>query len=161
MHIKTTLSVLALFLSQSPSHQPVEVMPAVFKPPSIVRPLQEAYKPFSTLELVPLPVAPVASYSNTYEWGNCTAYVASRVHVPETWGNANTWAYYAAQEGYTVSGVPLVGAVAQTGAGYYGHVALVEAVGDGQVLVSEMNVRGLGVVDQAWYPVGMFNYIYV
>jgi hypothetical protein len=161
MHIKIVLSTLGLLLSQAPSHQPVEVAPAVFIPPGIVRPLESSFKPVSTLELEPYPVAPPQTYSNTYEPLNCTWYVASRIHVPETWGNANTWALYAAQDGYTVSDTPIVGAIAQSSAGYYGHVAIVEAVGAGVVFVSEMNVRGLGVVDQAWYPVGMFSYIYV
>jgi hypothetical protein len=115
-----------------------------------------------TLDYLPFPVAAPGTYANLYEPGNCTWLAASmKQHVPNSWGNANTWAQRAAEDGYTVSATPMVGAVAQTSAGYYGHVAVVEEVGEGRVKVIEMNVRGLGVIDEAWYPVSIFTYIYV
>jgi hypothetical protein len=106
------------------------------------------------------PYAPAGSYANPYEWGNCTWYVASRLNVPANLGNANTWAARALADGYSL-GPPIVGAVAQSTAGPYGHVALVVAVGPGTVTVDEMNVLGLGQVDERSYPAGYFNnYIY-
>lgn len=116
---------------------------------------------FELLELAQPPYAATGTYANTYEWGNCTWYVAGRKPVPQTWGNANTWAARAAASGYTVSNTPIAGAIAQSTGGYFGHVAIVEQVSGGQVKVTEMNVGGLGVIDEAWYPTSHFNnYIY-
>ena len=42
-------------------------------------------------------------------------------------------------DGYTIDYNPTVGSIAQTDAGYYGHVAFVERVNSGSILVSEMN----------------------
>lgn len=122
-------------------------------------------QPVEPLELVYLnklrPSGTFAS-SDTYAPGNCTWYVASRLPVPQTWGNANTWAYYASKGGYTVSAVPKVGSIAQNSwMSNLGHVAIVEAVSATSVTVSEMNVQGLGVVDIATYPISSWAYIYV
>lgn len=117
-------------------------------------------KPLPLLELASLPMG--GNSGNTYEWGNCTWYVASIKNVPETWGNANTWAYRAMDDGYGVSDTPVIGSVATSSAGYWGHVAVVSAISDGMVEVTEMNVFGLGVTDNHWYPLGYFdNYIYI
>lgn len=105
-------------------------------------------------------VSITVSDGNDYDWGNCTWYVASRRSVPSDWGNANQWAYRAGLAGWTVSTNPRIGAIAQTSAGYFGHVAYVEAIGNGTVTVSEMNVMGLDVVDTQTYPVGQFLYLY-
>ena len=96
---------------------------------------------------------------NGYAYGYCTWYVASRIQVPNNWGNANTWAYYAALSGWTVSSTPTVGAIAQTSAGYAGHVAVVTAVDDtdGTVTISEMNATaGWGRVDTRTLPISSF-----
>ena len=46
----------------------------------------------------------------------------------------------AARDGYRIDGNPTVGSIAQSDAGYYGHVAFVERVNsNGSILVSEMN----------------------
>jgi surface antigen len=108
-------------------------------------------------------LAPMGTYASTdtYAPGNCTWYVASRLSIPQSWGNANTWDDNARAAGYTVTTVPQPGAIGQTDVGWAGHVTVVESVnGDGTVTVSEMNVYGLGVVDTANYPVGYFTYIY-
>jgi surface antigen len=80
---------------------------------------------------------------NGYDFGYCTWYVATQVPVPANWGNAATWAYYAAQSGWNVSLTPTVGSVAQTAdaAGGEGHVAIVTGVSsDGsQITIREMN----------------------
>ena len=45
-----------------------------------------------------------------------------------------------ARDGYRIDGNPTVGSIAQSDAGYYGHVAFVERVNsNGSILVSEMN----------------------
>ena len=100
-------------------------------------------------------LAPYGTYGNSYSWGNCTFYVASRIQVPGNLGNANTWDDYLG-----ASAEPLVGAIAQTDAGWAGHVAIVEGVDGGSVLVSEMNYVGFNTISQRWAPVSEFKYIY-
>lgn len=76
------------------------------------------------------------------------------------WGNANLWAGRARAAGYRVDGSPEVGAVAQTSAGPYGHVAIVEAVQGGTVIVSEMNYDNDGHYRMGSYSASYFNYIH-
>ena len=86
---------------------------------------------------------------NHFPWGQCTYYVASRRNIP--W-NGDAWMWYgnARAAGWATGSTPRVGAIMVTWESrYYGHVAIVEAVyGDGSYLISEMNYRGLGIVDQ-------------
>jgi len=98
---------------------------------------------------------------DTYEWGNCTYWVyALRLQagdpIPTTWGNAATWAPRAAKDGYLVDHMPSVGSIMQTpdSAKGLGHVAYVTVVDPltGDWTISEMNVKGLDVVDTATYP---------
>jgi len=105
------------------------------------------------------------SCSNSFAFGDCTWYVASRRCIP--WGgNADAWFYNAAKLGYEEGHVPEVGAVAVWragggGASWVGHVAYVEAVGPGlgvgtlagtalgagQFEISEMNWNAWDTVD--------------
>lgn len=84
-------------------------------------------------------------------WGmynrECVSYTAFKVaqsgrHMPY-WGgvgNANQWDDNARRAGIPVDGTPRVGSVAQSDAGYYGHVMYVEHVyGDGTILISQYN----------------------
>ena len=90
----------------------------------------------------------VSSGRNYYTSGQCTYYVYDRVggKIGSTWGNANNWANTAASAGYTVNNRPSAGAIMQSTAGAYGHVAYVESVNsNGSITVSEMNY-GHGVV---------------
>lgn len=106
--------------------------------------------------------------ANGYDYGYCTWYVASQIPVPSNWGNASSWATYAALSGWTVSPLPSVGAIAQTpfAAGGQGHVAIVTAVSpDGSsVYIKDMNNYGdgggFGRVGGGWVPASEFpNYI--
>ena len=101
---------------------------------------------------------------NGYDYGYCTWYVATQVAVPTNWGNANSWAYYAALSGWTVSSTPQVGAIAQTSRGYEGHVAVVQEVSpDGsQVYIRDMNgISGWGRVGYGWQSTAKYeHYIY-
>ena len=113
---------------------------------------------------------PVAG--DTYAWGNCTYWVyALRLKagnpIPTTWGNAATWALNARLVGYAVDQTPSVGAIMQisTVAGGLGHVAYVTAVDSvaGTWTISEMNVKGLDIVDSTTYPASAasgFNFIH-
>ncbi len=103
--------------------------------------------------------------SNGYDYGYCTWYVANRIAVPNNWGNANTWAFYASRSGWMVSKAPVPGSIAQTTAGSQGHVAVVDAVSaDGTMIkYSDMNsLAGWGRVGSTanWVPASHFmNYI--
>lgn len=94
---------------------------------------------------------------NNYAWGNCTWFVANRVSVPSSLGNAHSWEWSLPQHGYRQV-APQVGAIAvfqpgESGASWLGHVAVVESVGaDGSVSISEMNVAGVGVVSNRVLP---------
>jgi surface antigen len=115
---------------------------------------------------------PAASYpGDYYAWGNCTWWTAMRraqigEPIPNSWGNAATWAYYARLDGYTVDNTPSYGAIMQTSDvdNGLGHVAFVESVdSDGTWHISEMNVLGLDVVDYKSMPASEaadFNFIH-
>ena len=103
---------------------------------------------------------------NGYDYGYCTWYVASRISVPANWGNASTWAYYASLSGWNVSGVPSVGAIAQTpfAAGGEGHVAIVRAVSSNGDMIKFSDMNGLAgwgrVGYSGWVSAAIFpNYI--
>lgn len=101
------------------------------------------------------------SGGGSYAYGYCTYYVASRRGVPGYWGNANQWYYNAQASGYSVGSTPVPGAIAWTGAGYYGHVAYVESVSGGMVTISEMNFNGnWNRVTSRTVSAGSFRYIY-
>ncbi|WP_233435574.1 CHAP domain-containing protein [Staphylococcus cohnii] len=94
----------------------------------------------------------------TYPYGQCTWYVHQRRHqigkdVPTTLGNGADWGDNAKSAGFKVNSTPKVGAGASIRAGDfgspapYGHVVFVEKVKkDGGIVVSESNVKGLGVI---------------
>lgn len=100
-----------------------------------------------------------ASYGNSYSRGNCTWYVASRRPVPTGWGNARNWLSSARAMGWNTSSQPSVGSIAWTGAGALGHVAYVESIQGGMVLVSEMNFNGFNVISRRLAPASSFLYI--
>lgn len=97
--------------------------------------------------------------SNGYDYGYCTWYVATQVAVPANWGNANTWAYYARLSGWNVSKTPAIGAIAQTSAGWEGHVAVVSGVNpDGSIQIRDMNgLAGFGRVGYGSVPASTFQ----
>ncbi|HVQ44964.1 MAG TPA: CHAP domain-containing protein [Candidatus Saccharimonadia bacterium] len=81
-------------------------------------------------------------------------------HPVYAWGNANQWDDGARNAGYRVDSSPEVGAVAQTDAGYFGHVTVVEAIQGSNVIVSEMNYDGDGHFRYGSYPATYFKYIH-
>lgn len=89
----------------------------------------------------------------TYDFGECTWYVASTLPwVQGHWGNAADWAASAARAGFGITNYPVAGAVVvyAAGGGYssFGHVAIVQSVyADGTFLVSEMNFVAFDQVD--------------
>lgn len=108
-----------------------------------------------------------ASEQNYYGWGQCTYYAFDRRQqlgksIANLWGNANNWASAARQNGYVVNSTPEVGAILQSSAGNYGHVGIVERQNsDGSILVSEMNMQGVGQKSyRTIYNSGQYNYIH-
>jgi surface antigen len=95
-----------------------------------------------------------------YDYGNCTFWVAMRraqvgEPIPNTWGNAATWAGRAQADGYTVDHIPAQYAIMQIADvdNGLGHVAFVEGVDpDGTWHISEMNVVGFDEVDDKVMP---------
>lgn len=81
--------------------------------------------------------ASIGAIGNLYTPGQCTWYVASRVGVPSTMGNATNWesGLLAAGWHYGLGG----GSIGVSHAGYTGHVVYVESVVLGVVTISEMN----------------------
>jgi surface antigen len=112
--------------------------------------------------LPPGTMAPQGTFANSYTRGQCTWYVAGRRRVPGSWGHARTWMPRAQAGGWATGATPAVGAIAWTSAGYYGHVALVEAVNatTKEVLISEMNYTGPYRLTKRWVTAGSFKYIY-
>jgi peptidoglycan DL-endopeptidase CwlO len=80
--------------------------------------------------------------------------------IPGGWGNANQWANSARAAGYTVDNNPEVGAIAQTSAGPFGHVAIVAQIQGSNVIVSEMNYDDAGHFRYGEYPISYFDYIH-
>lgn len=108
---------------------------------------------------------------NRYAPGNCTWYAYERrkqlgMPVGSFWGNANTWAFNARAAGYTVNNSPEAGAVLVDGAGYYGHVGVVESVkGNGDIVITEMNnyaYGGFNIVNSRTISSGQASqYLYI
>ena len=107
---------------------------------------------------------------NSYVAGQCTWYAYNRrkqmgIGTPSFLGNGGQWYINASRYGLRVDHSPQVGAALSfppgvAGAdGYYGHVAVVEAVNGNTVQISEMNVKGEYIVSyrtlsnasQYWY----------
>ena len=91
-----------------------------------------------------------------FPYGQCTWWAAFNRNV--SWnGNGGDWLLNAAAKGYATSATPQYKSIVvyPAGRGYsqYGHVAVVVAVTPTSYTVSEMNYKGLGIVDQrtvAW-----------
>ncbi len=109
--------------------------------------------------------AKLSEYSgnNSYPYGWCTWYAASRRSVPGNWGNAGSWLRSAQSAGYATGSAPQAGAIIVTNESWVGHVGYVESVNGDQVTISEMNYRGWGVVSSRTINAGsgaVKGYIY-
>lgn len=99
------------------------------------------------------------SSNGKFPWGQCTYYVSTKRRVPWS-GDAWTWYRNARDFGRPEGHTPVAGAIVVMWGSWVGHVAYVEKVGeDGSFLISEMNVRGLGVYDQRWVTSGSIDLI--
>lgn len=103
------------------------------------------------------------SGSNSYPYGWCTYYAASRKNIPGQWGNAGGWLGSAKSAGYATGGSPQPGAIIVTGESWAGHVGIVEDVNGSNVTIREMNYNGWGVVSSRTINTGnpvIKGYIY-
>jgi surface antigen len=113
-----------------------------------------------------------APEADTYAWGNCTWWVfilrqQNNEPIPNTWGNASSWATNALLDGYSVDNTPTNGSIMQistvdNGLGHVAFVTNVDAV-TGAWTISEMNVLGLDEVDTKTLPASAaigFNFIH-
>lgn len=88
---------------------------------------------------------------HTFPYGQCT-YYASKLRGGVPWGgNAKDWLRNAAAYGAIIGQTPKVGAIVVTTENRrYGHVAIVKAVESGRFLITEMNYKGRGIIDERW-----------
>lgn len=85
------------------------------------------------------------STGNSYPYGYCTWWAKQkRPDLPNQLGNAKNWLSSAAARGYATGKTPQVGAIVVTSESRLGHVGYVEAIEGNQLIVSDMNVVGLG-----------------
>ncbi|MDR0887404.1 MAG: LysM peptidoglycan-binding domain-containing protein [Candidatus Nomurabacteria bacterium] len=149
-----------------PNTERPEYTAPVYAPPIVQQPSGSTLRMYRN---------PYPFRDNSYAYGWCTWYAAERRAeigrpVGRMWGNASTWAWTAAAQGWNVGAVPQVGAVMANGGNYggYGHVAIVEEIheDEGYIVISEMNgPGGLYVVDWRTIPMesavgGFYRYIY-
>ncbi|KAL2143666.1 hypothetical protein VTI28DRAFT_10173 [Corynascus sepedonium] len=102
----------------------------------------------------------------------CTSFVAWRInkrlgikfhnqYKGTNWGNANTWDDAAKRTGVKVNKTPKPGAVAQSNAGKYGHVAWVTAVNGNKVTIEEYNWAKREGYGKRTVDKSTFNYIHL
>lgn len=127
---------------------------------------QDGYDPGSGKTFAGVPTAPAGygggtggsgtgsgGVGNHFFWGQCTYWAAYRYHqLTGLWvpwlGNAGAWAYNAPAFGWHVGYTPRVGSIivlapGVQGAGWYGHVAIVESINaDGSLTSSNFNWAG-------------------
>lgn len=110
----------------------------------------------TSVENTPTLYTAPANPADTYAYGWCTYWAAIRriqigKPIPNTWGNAITWAERAALDGYTVDHTPTVGSILQDSyaPGGLGHVAFVEQVDplSNTITISEMHAPNWDEVD--------------
>ncbi len=101
---------------------------------------------------------------NSYPYGYCTWWAKERrPDLPNQLGNARNWFTSAARAGYATGHQPRAGAVVVTRESGWGHVAYVQAVEGGDLILSEMNVVGWGKVSQRRLPANsgvIIGYVY-
>ena len=123
---------------------------------------QANIEPLESLKMADYKYSPMGTFTNVYpDQSQCTAGVASSKGNIPSWGNANQWDDNARASGKTVSSVPVVGSVAQTDGGYYGHVGVVVSVQGDSVTILEKNYDYNGSIRTHTVPTSSYVYIYL
>lgn len=119
-------------------------------------------KRLEALRIVPKGRFVADSGGNGYAWGNCTWWVKTkRLDIGNYWGNANSWIASAQSAGFKTGAMAKTGAIGVSFAGWAGHVVYVEEwLGNGQMVISEMNYAGLNSVRTRIANESEFTYIY-
>lgn len=154
----------------------VETAPEIHSPIFDIKEIEQITQPVSSIEplqapqieqlaQVPPPEPKVAQRApiagNGYVKGYCTWYAKSkRPDLPNNLGDARLWYSRAQAQGIPVGSAPKVGAIGVSFEGYYGHVVYITGISGGNVTLSEMNWKGLGVVSTRTAPATSFKYIY-
>lgn len=87
----------------------------------------------------------------------CAGWVANKRYVPIGWGNASNWKNAATRAGWTISRLPIAGAIGWVP----GHVVYVEAVhNNGTVTISEQNYDWKNSIRTITVPVSKYVYLY-
>lgn len=101
---------------------------------------------------------PQGTFGSNYTALNCTWYVASRIQVPNSMGNATSWSYGLRGAGWR-QGEPRRGAVGVSHNGWAGHVVIAERVENGQVLISEYNWVPYSYTER-WVSFGEYEWFF-
>lgn len=143
--IATLITSLTINTAPLPPPQ-TELTPPIKPIPKVALLSQiEAPQPVSKLEPILPPSFTPETYSytgyNDYELGSCTWGVKQwKPEIGNSWGDAKNWGYSAQAQGWSISQTPIVGAVAWSQAGTWGHVGVVQSVNDdGTFVLREMN----------------------
>ena len=127
--------------------------------PNIAQPQIKSLEP---LKMADFKYSPMGTYPNPYpDQSQCTAGVASSKGNIPSWGNANQWDDNARASGKTVSSVPVVGSVAQSDRGSYGHVGVVVSIQGDSVTILEKNYDYNGSIRTHTVPTSSYVYIYL
>jgi len=170
MNISIRYILLAITLTLGLATPPAQVKALEATPPplwSVPTPLlqsmpQAGIKPLEPLTMADFKYAPMGTYPNSYpDQSQCTAGVASSKGNIPSWGNANQWDDNARASGKTVSNVPVVGSVAQSDRGYYGHVGVVTSIQGDSVTILERNYDYRGSIRTHTVPTSSYVYIYL
>ena len=105
------------------------------------------------------------SSGNAYPVGQCTWGVKELASWAGTfWGNAASWTYSAAAEGFSTGTTPTVGAIAVWSGGHVAYVTAVESESNIQVMESNYaGIQGIGNYRGWFNPIGAqgsVTYIY-
>lgn len=164
-YIAVVLGLILGFAAPPAKAEPLQTSPApLWAVPTQMLPniAQPQIKSLEPLKMADFKYSPMGTFPNSYpDQSQCTAGVASSKGNIPSWGNANQWDDNARASGKTVSSVPVVGAVAQTDGGYYGHVGVVVSIQGDSVTILEKNYDYNGSVRTHTVPTSSYVYIYL
>jgi len=163
-YIAVVLGLILGFAAPPAKAEPPEPTPApLWTVPTQILPniAQPQIKSLEPLSMANFKYSAPMTYSSPYPAGQCTWLASTMKGNIPSWGNANSWDDGARASGKTVSPVPVVGSVAQTDRGYYGHVAVVVGVQGDTITITEGNYDYNGSIRTHTVPTSSYVYIYL
>jgi len=155
------LTLGQLYQPPAPKNKPLEIKPQYITV-ELIEPIQAPQyviqEKLSYIATTPITRTRTTQNSSSghYQRGQCTAFVASKRYVPNGWGNATKWKSHAERSGWTVSRVPVIGAIGWT----YGHVVYVISVQATTVTISEQNYDYKSSIRTIDVPISKYTYLY-